>query len=101
MDSEEPPLPPNPELLNRQPNWFKPVFRSCVILSVASAFLLLSMFWPRMRGHHQNVDLTEAHNNVRTYDIHKDGHVYDKGINLLSPKHPVWKGKPPDIRYPE
>ncbi len=38
---------------------------------------------------------------VRTYDIHKDGHIYDKGIDLLSPKHPVWKGKAPDIRYPE
>jgi hypothetical protein len=40
-------------------------------------------------------------NSVRTYDIHKDSHIYDKGINLLSPKHPVWKGKAPDIRYPE
>jgi hypothetical protein len=40
-------------------------------------------------------------NSTRIYDIHKDGHVYDKGINLLSPKHPVWKGKAPDIRYPE
>jgi hypothetical protein len=40
-------------------------------------------------------------NSVRHYDIHKDGHVYDKGINLLSPKHTVWKGKAPDIRYPE
>ena len=41
-------------------------------------------------------------NSVRTYDIHKDGHIYDdKGINLLSPKHPIWKGKAPDIRYPE
>jgi hypothetical protein len=40
-------------------------------------------------------------NSVRTYDIHKDGHVYDKGINLLSAKHPVWKGKAPDIRYPD
>lgn len=40
-------------------------------------------------------------NSVRTYDIHKDGHVYDKGINLLSPKHPIWKGKAPDIRYPD
>jgi hypothetical protein len=40
-------------------------------------------------------------NTVRTYDIHKDGHVYDKGINLLSTKHPVWNGKVPDIRYPE
>jgi hypothetical protein len=41
-------------------------------------------------------------NSVRTYDIAKDGHIYDaKGINLLSPKHPIWKGKAPDIRYPE
>ncbi len=40
-------------------------------------------------------------NSVRTYDIAKDGHIYDKGIDLLSPKHPVWKGKAPDIRYPE
>jgi hypothetical protein len=41
-------------------------------------------------------------NSVRTYDIAKDGHIYDStGINLLSPKHPVWKGKAPDIRYPE
>lgn len=38
---------------------------------------------------------------VRTYDIHEDGNIYDKGINLLSPKHPIWKGKAPDIRYPE
>jgi hypothetical protein len=37
-----------------------------------------------------------------TYEIHKDGRVYDKdGLDILSPKHPVWKGKAPDIRYPE
>jgi hypothetical protein len=40
-------------------------------------------------------------NSVRTYDINKDGHVYDKGIDILSAKHPIWKGKAPDIRYPE
>ena len=39
---------------------------------------------------------------VRTYEINKDGHIYDPGgIDLLSSKHPVWKGKAPDIRYPE
>jgi hypothetical protein len=39
---------------------------------------------------------------VRTYDIAKDGHIYDdKGIDLLSPKNPIWKGKAPDIHYPE
>lgn len=41
-------------------------------------------------------------NSVRSYKIEKDGHIYDdKGIDLLSPKHPIWKGKKPDIRYPE
>jgi len=40
-------------------------------------------------------------NSVRTYDIKKDGHIYRNGINLLSSKHPIWKGKAPDIRYPE
>jgi hypothetical protein len=38
---------------------------------------------------------------VSTHIIAKDGHVYDKGIDILSPKHAVWKGKVPDIRYPE
>ncbi len=38
---------------------------------------------------------------VTSYRIAKDGHIYDKGIDLLSAKHPVWKGKAPDIRYPE
>jgi hypothetical protein len=41
-------------------------------------------------------------NTVDTYTIHKNGHVYDKdGLDILSPKHPIWKGKAPDIRYPE
>jgi type II secretory pathway pseudopilin PulG len=40
-------------------------------------------------------------NTVRSYKIEKDGRIYDKGIDLLSSKHPVWKGKKPDIRYPE
>jgi len=41
-------------------------------------------------------------NSVRTYDIAKDCHIYDStGINLLSSAHPIWKGKTPDIRYPE
>jgi type II secretory pathway pseudopilin PulG len=40
-------------------------------------------------------------NSARSFKIEKDGHIYDKGIDLLSPKHPIWKGKKPDIRYPE
>lgn len=40
--------------------------------------------------------------NVRTYIIHKDGRIYDKdGIDILSPEHPIWKGKAPTIHYPE
>lgn len=38
---------------------------------------------------------------VRSYKIEKDGHIYDGGIDLLSSMHPIWKGKKPDIRYPE
>ncbi len=38
---------------------------------------------------------------VSTHIIAKDGHVYDKGIDILSPKHPIWKGKAPDLRHPE
>lgn len=38
---------------------------------------------------------------LRIYEISDDGHIYDKGIDILSSKHPVWKGKTPDIWYPE
>lgn len=38
---------------------------------------------------------------VRSYPIRKDGRIYRDGIDLLSPKHPIWKGKAPDIRYPD
>lgn len=45
--------------------------------------------------------VVHADGSLRSHVIAKDGHIYDKGVNLLSPKHPVWKGKAPDIRYPE
>ncbi|MES2981445.1 MAG: hypothetical protein V4727_03945 [Verrucomicrobiota bacterium] len=45
--------------------------------------------------------ILHINNTVGIYDIHEDGHIYDKGINLLSSKHPIWKGKAPNIRYPE
>ncbi len=39
---------------------------------------------------------------ARSYKIGKDGHIYDdKGIDLLSPKNPIWDGKAPVIHYPE
>ncbi|MFM2197669.1 MAG: hypothetical protein RLZZ505_1101 [Verrucomicrobiota bacterium] len=233
MDTEEPPLPPAPELLNRQPKWFKPVFYGFIVASLllAIAFLIAPLFI-RQRGHdpweegfknarqlgivlyefesdfgafpdestvsqvkaefdtdihlngmssnalfrqlfttgivqterifHAGINrnnrpdenivsrhilepgecemsyiaglsfeddpltpivltplipgttkfdpkpfngkaiILHIDNSVRTYDIAKDSHIYDaKGINLLSPKNPIWKGKAPDIRYPE
>jgi hypothetical protein len=45
--------------------------------------------------------ILRADNSVSWFTIRKDGHVYDKGINLLSSKHPIWKGKAPVIHYPE
>jgi len=45
--------------------------------------------------------ILQIDNSVRSYKIEKDGRIYDKGQDLLSPKHPIWKGKTPDIRYPE
>ena len=40
-------------------------------------------------------------NTASIYDIHEDGHIYDKDGDILSPNHPFWNGKAPDIRYPE
>ncbi len=40
-------------------------------------------------------------NNAHIYEIDEDGHVYIEGIDILSSKHPVWKGRAPDISYPE
>ena len=234
MNTDDPALPPNPELVNRQPKWFKPVLKGAIVSSVLFVIVLLIIGPPLLRPTHRRADQTEAisnarqiglalfefeseygaypntttkalvekehgtaidltgsssnalfrqlfaaqitqseqmfyaktkdskrpdgditpghllepgenafsyitglttaddpatpialtpliagtkkfdpkpfkgravvlfvDNSVRSYDIAKDGHIYDKGINLLSPKHPVWKGKAPDIRYPE
>ena len=41
-------------------------------------------------------------NSAGIYKIHKDGTIHDKdGLDILSPNHPIWNGKAPDIRYPE
>jgi hypothetical protein len=40
-------------------------------------------------------------NSVSYESIDDDGSVYIKGIDILSPTNPIWKGKAPDIRYPE
>ena len=38
---------------------------------------------------------------VQALPIDEDGRVLVDGIELLSKDHPVWKGKAPDIRYPD
>lgn len=48
-----------------------------------------------------NAVVLRTDNSVSSYKIEKDGRIYVKGIDLLAPKHPIWKGKKPDIRYPE
>jgi len=40
-------------------------------------------------------------NSASSMSIRPDGHVYLEGIDILSPEHPIWDGKAPDIRYPE
>lgn len=45
--------------------------------------------------------ILRADYSVAWFHIQKDGHIYRDGIDLLSPEHPIWKGKAPDIRYPE
>lgn len=40
-------------------------------------------------------------NSATTLVIDKNGHAFSGGSNILSPDNPVWKGRAPDIRYPE
>ena len=48
-----------------------------------------------------NAYVLRADNTAATYKIKDDGHIYEKGINLLSPNNPIWGGKPFKIHYPE
>ncbi|WP_367871712.1 hypothetical protein [Luteolibacter sp. Populi] len=40
-------------------------------------------------------------NSVRSYPIDKHGRVILNGLNLFDPRQPFWKGKTPDIKWPE
>ncbi len=40
-------------------------------------------------------------NSATSLKIDKNGHAISEGNNILSADHPVWRGKAPDIRYPE
>ncbi|MFN4942920.1 MAG: hypothetical protein ACK49X_07115 [Akkermansiaceae bacterium] len=48
-----------------------------------------------------NAIINHIDNSVSYEPIDDDGSVYIKGIDILSPTNPIWKGKAPDIRYPE
>jgi hypothetical protein len=42
-----------------------------------------------------------ADNSAVSLNIDADGHAIMGGVNMLSPKNPIWGGETPDIRYPE
>ncbi len=45
--------------------------------------------------------IMRADNSVTSVTIRKDGRIFMDGKNLMDPSHPVWKGKPPMIAYPD
>jgi type II secretory pathway pseudopilin PulG len=63
MDAEDPALPPDPELLNRQPKWFKPVFYGCIVASILFALAVLTA--PVVLRSRKKSPQTEATSNVR------------------------------------
>ena len=60
-----------------------------------------TMFDPKAFKNSDHAVVLRIDGSATSYTIRKDGRIYDKGIDLLSDKHPIWKGKTPDIRYPE
>jgi hypothetical protein len=65
MQEEDPPLPPDcePELLNRQPKWFKPVLYGCIVASIL--FVLAGLTAPMVVRSAKKTEQTEAVSNAR------------------------------------
>jgi hypothetical protein len=63
MQEEDPAPPPNPKLLNRQPEWFKPAFYGCIIASVL--FVLSGLTAPHVIRAKRKPDQTKATSNAR------------------------------------
>lgn len=40
-------------------------------------------------------------NTVKTFPVDKSGHVYLNGKDLFDPAQPFWRGKQPDVKWPE
>jgi hypothetical protein len=93
MNPEDPSLPPNPELLSRQPKWFKPVFYGCIAASIL--FVLGGLTAPHVIRSPKKAPQTEAVSNLRqiglallefesAYGTYPD----DKTRFLVNKKHP-------------
>ena len=40
-------------------------------------------------------------NSAKSLPIEKDGRVLLNGMDIFDPRQPFWKGKAPDIKWPE
>lgn len=94
MIAEEPPLPPDPALLNRQPAWFKPVFYGCIVASVL--FVLAGLTAPHVIRSKKKPDQTEAISNLRQiglalieFETEYGQYPSPATIPLVKAKHPT------------
>jgi hypothetical protein len=40
-------------------------------------------------------------NTVKTFPVDKSGHVFINGKDLFDPSQPFWRGKKPEVKWPE
>lgn len=72
-----------------------------------SAPLLMAPVNPSGRGIERRKDYGEravilfVDGSVKLLPIDKHGHATLNGINLFDPRQPFWKGKAPDVKWPE
>ena len=93
MNPEDPPLPPDPGLLNRQPKWFKPVFHGCIVASIL--FVLAGLIAPMAVRSRKKSEQVEATNNLRQiglalFEFENEYGAYpsDNTRDLVDKKHP-------------
>lgn len=51
--------------------------------------------------HCGHVVILHADTSVTTHQVHRPGAIPYNGMDLLAPSHPVWEGRPPDIKWPK
>ena len=93
MNTEEPALPPNPEPLNRQPKWFKPVFHGCIVAYIL--FVLAGLTSPMVIRSARKSVQTQATSNLRQIglalvEFENEYGAYPSDItrDLVNKKHP-------------